>query len=56
MLICDDDGVVIGMVFVGILEFELNEEFMFNFVWFILVMFVVVVLGVFGLVWVILII
>lgn len=47
-----DDGAVIGTASVGILESELNDEFMRNLVWLISAMLAAAVLGVFGSAWV----
>ncbi|GAA2946514.1 hypothetical protein GCM10010458_35010 [Microbacterium luteolum] len=47
-----DDGTVIGTASVGILESELNDEFMRNLAWLISAMLAAAVLGVFGSAWV----
>ncbi len=47
-----DDGEVIGTASVGILESELNDEFLRNLVWLISAMLAAAVLGVFGSAWV----
>ncbi|WP_407360059.1 hypothetical protein [Microbacterium sp. LBN7] len=47
-----DDGAVIGTASVGILESELNDEFMRNLAWLISAMLAAAVLGVFGSAWV----
>ncbi|MBO0980453.1 PAS domain-containing protein [Microbacterium sp. SD291] len=47
-----DDGTVIGTASVGILESELNDEFMRNLAWLIAAMLAAAVLGVFGSAWV----
>ncbi|WP_449408914.1 PAS domain-containing protein [Microbacterium maritypicum] len=48
----DDAGTVIGTASVGILESELNDEFMANLAWLISAMLAAAVLGVFGSAWV----
>jgi len=48
----DEDGTVIGTASVGILESELNEEFIANLSWLISAMLAAAVLGVFGSAWV----
>lgn len=47
-----DDGTVVGTASVGILESELNDEFMKNLAWLISAMLAAAVLGVFGSAWV----